>query len=60
MNNLVEYSWDEVTSNATLVYENEPNQFSVETKHQPLIVTPNPDRYWGELIWFLKTQGVDQ
>ena len=64
MKELIEFYWNEITQHGEFVYENaqavtEEERFVVETKPQPLTVqVPTLEAYWGELIWYLKTQGM--
>lgn len=55
---LVEYEWDEKTEVSHYTYE-KPNGAPYHCgKHHPLKVeTPTKEKYWGELLWYLRTQG---
>lgn len=65
---LIEYYWNEITQCGEFVYEDlnnpderDPLKYIVETKPQPLQVTePTVETYWGELLWYLRTQGEIQ
>jgi hypothetical protein len=55
---LIEYYWNEITECGEFVYES-PTGFEIATKPQPLKVeTPTKEKYWGELLWYLNTQGA--
>ncbi len=58
MPELIEYYWDEIKERGEFVYEAEDGTFTTESKKQPLVVkAPSLESYWGELIWYLRTQG---
>lgn len=59
---LIEYYWNEITEQGELVYEDpEPTAaqpFMTKTVNQPLKVqTPTKEKYWGELLHYIRTQG---
>ncbi len=54
---LIEFEWDERSQLSTFTYENQKGQISQKARVQPF----NPPKislesYWGELIWFVKSQ----
>lgn len=49
---LIEFEWDERTEISAFTYSNG----TVTYRRQPLIVRPDPDQYWGQLIVWLKNQ----
>lgn len=55
---LIEYNWDEKTELSTFIYESAKGAISTDAKHHPLKVeTPSVEKYWSELLWYLRTQG---
>ncbi len=59
---LIEYYWNEIKEEGELVYEDpDPASlvpFPTKTISQPLkIQTPTKEKYWGELLHYIRTQG---
>lgn len=60
MRELIEYSWDESTRIGTFTYELENGLTKIEEIYQPLPPAHlNADQYWGELMFYLRTQGEE-
>jgi hypothetical protein len=56
-NNWTEYNWNERTQQGEFFTEDgEGSVIEIARVEQPLKVEVNRDKYFGELLWYLKTQ----
>lgn len=63
---LIAYEWDERTEMATFEYgdledsDEDDSQTITQTEYRPFNPpAPTVESYWGELLWYLRTQVSD-